>query len=189
MASGSHHSSVPEWARTPTGQPVDPAAASCTILSCGATSHAAGWSRELTELGIEHRIIALRPRDAAEVQRIMTAELRRAVVGWRLMLTGPLAEVLHARALALQAGLLDAEIIVGTTEVDRIPVSCAHCATTTLTRLPSSTRPRARAIRLVTCAGCAESLVVQDHLSPLRGGFLGVTHAPESRLEPAGEPR
>ncbi|MGJ9372386.1 dimethylamine monooxygenase subunit DmmA family protein [Nesterenkonia sp. CF4.4] len=180
MAPVLDHTSVPEWARTPTAQPVDPAAASTTILSFSATALAEGWSRELSDLAIAHRIVALRPGDRAEEQRIMTAELQRAVVGWRLMLAGPLTDVLRTRARALQAGLLGAEIIVGTTEVDRVPVSCAHCATTTLTT--------ARATRLITCAGCAETLVVHDHLSPLRGGFLGVTRAPEPRLEPTGEP-
>lgn len=182
MAPVLDHPSVPLWARTPTEQPVDPAAASCSILTFGEISLGAGWSRDLTELGLEHHIVQLRPGDGAELQRILTALVRRAVVGWRLMLAGPLADVLHARSLALTAGLLDAEILVSTTEVDRIPVSCAHCARTTLVTALTT----GRAARLLTCGGCGENLVIHEHLSPLRAGFLGVKHDAPAWPEAAG---
>lgn len=168
--------SVPDWARVPGAQPVDPAAASCTILSYGARSLAAGWSTELTELGIGHRILALAPGDQAREQRLLLEELQRAVVGWRLMLVGPLADVLRARSRALKAGLLDAEIILSTTEVERIPVFCVHCRALTLARTPATTLAARQSTQLLTCDGCSATLAVEDHLSPLAGGFLGVRH-------------
>ncbi|MCH8571049.1 hypothetical protein LSI54_06710 [Nesterenkonia sp. AY15] len=180
MASVLDHTSIPAWARAPAAQPVDPAAASCTILTYGSSSLAAGWSSELTDLGIEHRIVALATGDSAQEQLIMAEELQRAVVGWRLMIVGPLADVLRARSLALQAGLLGAEIIVSTTDVDRIEVSCAHCAATTLTT--------ARPAQIIACHGCSETLVVHHHLSPLRGSLLGSKHDAEQRLEARREP-
>lgn len=180
MAPVLDHTSIPHWAREPAAEPVDPAAASCTILTYGAMSLAAGWSGELTALDIEHRIVQLAPGDSDQEQRIMTEELERAVVGWRLLVVGPLSDVLRARSLALKAGLLGAEIIVSTTDVDRLPVTCAHCGTTTLTMT--------RVTRLVTCHGCSESLVVHQHLSPLKGSFLGSKHDAEQRSDAREEP-
>lgn len=179
--------SVPAWARVPGAQPVDPAAASCTILSYGVRSLAAGWSSELTDLGIGHRILVLAPGDQAREQRLLTEELQRAVVGWRLMLVGPLADVLRARARALEAGLLAAEIIVSTTEVERIPVVCVHCRALTLATTLATTRATTLAARpttqLLTCDSCSATLAVQDHLSPLAGGFLGVKHDAEQPVD------
>lgn len=192
MAPVLDHASVPEWARVPAAQPVDRTAASCTILTFGTASLAAGWSSELTALGVGHHVIQLASGDLARERQIVAEELQRAVVGWRLMLGGPLADVLRVRSSALRAGLLGAEIVVGTTEVDHLPVSCAHCGATTLTTTPIAAAPD----RLVTCQGCAETLAVQPHLSPMRGSFLGVKHDAEDetehetvqRLEPPGAP-
>ncbi|EXF24779.1 hypothetical protein BG28_03430 [Nesterenkonia sp. AN1] len=183
MAPVSDTTSVPAWARVPGAQPVDPAAACCTILSYGARSLAAGWSSELTDLGIGHRVITLTSGDQAREQGLLTEELQRAVVGWRLMLVGPLADVLRARSRALKAGLLNAEIILSTTEVERIPVVCAHCRAMTLATTLATTLAATRTTQLLTCRGCSETLVVQDHLSPLAGGFLGVKHDAEQPVD------
>lgn len=172
------HTSVPDWALEPMIQPVDAHPAHGTILAYDAAPVAGQWSCTLAALGVEHRTMLLTPfsssatrsrseRDAwlAEERRTLRAEVERAVVGFRLLIAGPLVDVLRARAIALGSGLLDEEIVIGTTSVTVLPVTCAHCGATTVTR--------AAVAHVVTCMGCDLPLIVHHHVSRLRGTFLG----------------
>ncbi|MBE1525133.1 dimethylamine monooxygenase subunit DmmA family protein [Nesterenkonia lutea] len=174
------HTSVPQWALEPLVQPLDPRASRCTILSYAAAPVAARWTDGLDELSIPHRTLELAPREQAspDERRRVDAELRDAVVGWRLLIAGALLDVLGTRSLALGAGLLDAEIIVGTTSVEALPVTCAHCETTMITS--------AAIAEVISCRGCQEELLVHHHVSRRRGSFLGFKNDAEE-WAPEGE--
>lgn len=93
------------------------------------------------------------------------AAFRRRRSGGVWLITGPLADVLRARSLALQEGLLDEEILVATTRTDQLPVMCAHCQQTTLAH--------AGIDDVVGCSFCGEPLLIYYHVSRRRGSFLG----------------
>lgn len=172
------HSSVPVWALEPMAQPFDPCASRCTILSYSGESVAADWRRNLDALSIPYRSIELAPRaqsaaglqdsvaaDGSEERRVLEMMLDGAVVGWRLLIAGALLDVLRARSLALNSGLLDAEIIVGTTSVENIAVTCAHCEAMTVVAATIG--------EVVVCVSCQEHLLIHHHLSRRRASFLG----------------
>lgn len=172
MAPVMEHTSVRPWALKPTIEPIDTNASHCTILSYSADDAARCWAEELTTLGIEHHITELAPwnpsiRDEtlAGEQQIITEELDLARVGWRLLIAGAMVDVLRSRAFALEAGLLDDEVIVGTTSVEFLPVTCAHCHHITVQRTAID--------NVITCSNCHESLLVYHHVSRRQGSFLG----------------
>lgn len=172
------HTSVPPWALEPTAGPgggdlpTDPKAAACTILSYDAEEAVSRWRRQLEEAVIPHETVPLVPcgrqhdcGTLAQEQEVLARCFAGAKVGWRLMVAGPLADVLRARSFALEAGLLDEEILVATTRTDRIPVFCAHCEETTLAEAAIND--------VVDCAACGEPLLIYYHVSRRRGSFLG----------------
>ncbi|TDS87763.1 dimethylamine monooxygenase subunit DmmA family protein [Nesterenkonia aurantiaca] len=188
------HTSIPAWALEPTVQSVDARAAQCTILSYDAARVAGEWGSSLDAQGVRHRVLPFTPagsfaagsqreRDVAlaEERRTLAVEVERAVVGWRLLIAGALADVLRVRALALQSGLMDAEIVIGTTSVKVIPVTCAHCEATTVTQ--------AAAAQVITCGGCQLPLLVHHHVSRLKGAFLGYKNDAEVSVSDSEGPR
>lgn len=180
------HTSVPPWALEATalkssalegsaqGSDLtgDLSAAACTILSYDAGEIASRWGTRLTELGVPHETVPLAPCGAEQDEETLSQEremlarcLGRARVGWRLMIAGPLADVLRARSAALEAGLLDEEILVATTRIDLLPVACAHCEEITLVE--------AKIDDVVDCPSCLEPLLIYHHVSRRLGSFLG----------------
>jgi len=99
---------------------------------------------------------------AAEV---LERQLSAARVGWRLVLVGPEAAVLSARAAAVAGGLLDAEILPVPIDVTTRSVYCAHCHATHLAEVGIG--------QCTTCPTCASELVVYHHVSRLHGAYLG----------------
>lgn len=179
MAPVMEHTSVPPWALEPTARPeqgdelaFDPTATSGTVLSYDAGEVAARWIARLEERAVPYEYLQLVPhsrmRDEhalAEEHEVLARSFREATVGWRLMIAGPLTDVLRVRSLALETGLLDEEILVATTRTDQLPVVCAHCGKITYAEVTIGD--------VVDCAGCGEPLLIYHHVSRRRGGFLG----------------
>lgn len=185
MAPVMEHTSVRPWALKPTIEPVDTNASHCTILSYGAEDVANCWTKELTSLGIENHTIhlaawspSIRNETLTEEQQIVSEEFDHARVGWRLLIAGAVVDVLRSRAFALEAGLLDDEVIEGTTSVELLPVTCAHCHHITVqpTAIDS----------VITCSNCHESLLVYHHVSRRQGSFLGFKVDAEAWEAPDG---
>src|SRR4051812_38501536 len=125
---GAEHTSVPRWpAQVP---PPDPAARSLALLGFGATGERAvrAW-RQQVDAGIP---VWSRTADRAgtDVLAELEQQVAQAVVGWRLLLAGPEADVLAARAVAVRLGVIDAEIRMAVDDATRKRVYCAHCAVT-----------------------------------------------------------
>lgn len=175
------HTSVPPWALEATAlkspdQGSDllraPNVAACTILSYDAGETASRWGSRLNEMGIPHDTVPLVPCGPEQDEQVLAQEremlsdcLERARVGWRLMVAGPLVDVLRARSTALEAGLLDEEVVVATTRIDLLPVVCAHCEEITIVE--------AKIDDVVDCASCREPLLIYYHVSRRLGSFLG----------------
>jgi hypothetical protein len=91
------------------------------------------------------------------------AELAAAVVGWRLLLCGPEADLLVLQAEAARAGAIPAEIQAHVTSKGARRIYCAHCRTIG---------------RDAVCSGCGTVLTVSGHRSPRLAAYLGFTHEP-----------
>ncbi|MGY1743085.1 MULTISPECIES: dimethylamine monooxygenase subunit DmmA family protein [unclassified Blastococcus] len=113
------------------------------------------------------------PRADDAVLDLLTAEVDRARVGWRLMVAGPEVDVLAVRARATALGVLDAEIRAAVTDTRRRRVWCASCGATTETSAPAPGE--------AACAGCGRRLHVHAHLSRRLGAHLGSAADPEER--------
>ncbi|SHN75061.1 dimethylamine monooxygenase subunit DmmA family protein [Cryptosporangium aurantiacum] len=154
------HSSVPRWPRTDPG--VDETGRAYAVLAFGADAErvAARWRERLAVLGRPVRAWS-GERATETVLSDLADQVGAATVGWRLMLAGPQADVLRARAVALAGGAVDAEVTVLVTDDRLRRVWCAHCETTT------------EAADDVVCAGCGRDLVVHAHVSRHRAAYLG----------------
>lgn len=161
--------SVPAWAVAAVAMPVDRAAAHAALITFAPDDGAcAEWRAELGRARIPYEPIDLSGASKADVSRAMGVLVDSATVGFRLMLHGPLAPVLAARAVALEHGLLDDEIVVSTTDVAQIPLYCVHCAAESVVT--------AAIDDVVACLGCGTDLLVHHHVSRRKGSFLGFKH-------------
>lgn len=157
------HTSVPRWPRTDPG--VDRSGRAFAILSFGADAAgvARGWAREVARL--DRPVWTWHGDGADPVLGELADRAGAARVGWRLMLAGPEADVLAARATATAAGLLDPELTLLVTDDRRRRVWCSHCGATTLAEV---------AVDDVTdCAGCGRSLLAYHHVSRRHAIYLG----------------
>ena len=160
---GAEHTSVPRWA--PELPAADPAARAVALVGFGpaAARVVAGWRAQVGAGTEVWSRLAERADDAALAA--LAEQLRAARVGWRLMLAGPEADVLAARAVAVEHGALDAEVRTAVTGAALKRVFCAHCRTTTERDVPVAAE--------VECAGCRRQLHVYAHVSRRRGAYLG----------------
>lgn len=145
---------------------VDPTGRSFAVMAFGprARTVAERWAGRI-EMA-EARLWAWHADHAdAEALRALRAELARARVGWRLMLTGPEADIAPAKAEAIALGAVPAEIRTYVTSGPR-RVYCATCAAVTAGDAPE-----------VTCGRCGRALVVLDHFSARLGAWLGEVRA------------
>ncbi|MEY9838255.1 ribosomal protein S27E [Streptacidiphilus sp. EB103A] len=160
------HTSVPRWEATPPA--VDTDGKSFAVMSFGREG------RETAErwIGDIGATVAAAPcwthhtehTDEA-VLAALREQLRTALVGWRLMLAGPEAEVLPARSEALRHGAVPAEIRIHVTSARRKRVHCPHCQDVTATD---------RAVdESVPCGGCGRELAIYHHVSRRTGTYLG----------------
>lgn len=160
---GAEHTSVPRWAAAVPS--VDPAARSVVLLGLGpgAEGVLAGWRRQVPPA------VPVWSRTAERADTAVLTDLEHhlgtATVGVRLLLAGPEADVLAARAAAVRCGLLDAEIRTAVADADRKRVSCAHCRAVTEAVLPVAAE--------VGCGGCGRRLHVYAHVSRRLGTYLG----------------
>jgi hypothetical protein len=160
---GAEHTSVPRWG-TETPVP-DPAARALLLLGFGSRGCAitTAWAADVPA-GRPVEVLAADVADAA-VLEVLAARISAARIGWRLMLAGPEVDVLAARAVAVRAGVLDAEIRAAVTSTERKQVFCPHCRTTTSTTAPVAGETR--------CDGCGRRLHVYGHVSRRTGAYLG----------------
>ncbi|MFI5952653.1 dimethylamine monooxygenase subunit DmmA family protein [Cryptosporangium sp. NPDC051539] len=122
---------------------------------------AAKWIERLRELG--RPLWAWHgPPGADDGPAALAGQVRGARVGWRLLVAGPEADVLRARAVAIDGGAVPAEVTAVVTDDRWRRVWCPHCGATTPTDGPS-----------VRCSGCGRALVVGHHLSRRRAAYLG----------------
>ena len=160
---GAEHTSVPRW--TDEQPRIDRAARAVALLGFGPAGAArvAEWSAAVPEGVPVWRHVAHQADDG--VLEVLAEHVAAARVGWRLVLTGPEADVLAARAVATRLGVLDAEIHCAVTDTRRKRVFCPHCRTTTATTEPVAGE--------VACDGCARRLLVYAHVSRRAGAYLG----------------
>ena len=117
----------------------------------------------------ELRFVSANPQALARLRSV----LGRSLVGARLILTGPPADVHAAASVAADCGLVDEEMTILCNEVGPRVIFCGHCHTSTTTDLPIGTD--------VHCQGCATTLTFTDHFSRRVGGYLGFSaHAEEA---------
>lgn len=157
--------SVPPWALSTTTPPSDPTGRTYSLVVLGEPGRvvAAQWATELGDRldAVQMHVV----RDLAAARAVLATDLVTARVGWRLMLAGPLAEVMALRADALAGGLADDEITIATTSTEVRPVLCSHCS--------HVAQARAGVGEVVTCGGCGRQLLVYHHVSRRRAAFLG----------------
>ena len=154
---------MPRWTAEPPAP--DPAARAALLLGFGARGAAitTAWAADLPA-GCPVEVLAADEADGS-VLAALVARIAAARVGWRLMLAGPEVDVLAARAEAVRAGVLDAEIRTAVTGTERKRVFCAHCRTTSVTTAPVSGE--------TPCDGCGRRLHVYAHVSRRAGAYLG----------------
>lgn len=157
--------SVPPWALTATTPTCDTSGRTFTIIVFGEAGRvvAAQWMTELgdrTDAATIH-VVA----DGAAAREAFAADLATHRVGWRLLVAGPLVDVMDLRAAALDAGLADDEITIATTATDERTVLCSHCSSLVVARADIGD--------VITCRGCSRDLLVYHHVSRRRAAFLG----------------
>jgi hypothetical protein len=161
--------SVPGWAVASTRPPADLTGRYWTVVGFGdeagtvlklwtdqIAAHRPDATPDVHSFGVDSLDVAV---------EAVTAAIKTAVVGWRLMLAGPAYACLKVRAHALRLGVADAEIVVASTEVDTREVICVHCDNRNAVRVDlEDTSP---------CTGCGRNLFVHYHVSRLTGAHLG----------------
>ena len=94
-------------------------------------------------------------------------------MGVRLVLTGPLADIQAAAAVAAECGLVEEEVTLVGDGSEHRKVFCAHCRTVTMTVEPIGSE--------VECQGCATVLSISNHFSRRIAAYLGfAAHAEEA---------
>jgi hypothetical protein len=154
---------VPVW---PAEVPApDPRAASALVLGLGeeAAEAVSAWCSALEASGARVRVAE--PADVDEALAVLADDLATALVGWRLLVAAPEADLLRIRAAALAGGVLDAEILAHATGVSVRRVLCVHCdAVVQTTAAIGGT---------CTCSGCGRELHVYHHVSRRLAAYLG----------------
>jgi hypothetical protein len=155
---------LPTWPEEAPG--VDATGTAQAVIAVGAAARAVAdrWCAQAAATGAP--VWRHDAGTAADAARALAGQLASARVGWRLLLAGPEADVLALRALALDAGAVDAEVRCHATSTTEKVVRCAHCSAHTRAEVPLG--------GLVTCPGCGRALTVQRHLSRRHGAHLGV---------------
>jgi hypothetical protein len=171
---GIEHTSVPRWQAD--APPFDPRARSATVLALCADAEpvAAAWAAAGGAAGVP---VSSCTGDLEQALRHLDADMAGAVVGWRLLVAGPEAEVLRVRARATELGAVGSEVLAHVTGVPSRRVLCVHCDAVTETDEPVG--------GTVACAGCGHDLHLYHHVSRRLGAYLGFLTDAEER-DPAG---
>ncbi|MGY1820782.1 dimethylamine monooxygenase subunit DmmA family protein [Geodermatophilus sp. SYSU D00079] len=160
---GIEHTSVPRWEAAAPALPGHARSVTLLGLDEAAEQVVTSWEAAAVDAGIDAHV--LRTRGCAEALPWLAARMADAVVGWRLLVAGPEADVLRARARALHLGAVPAEVLTFVTGVPVRRVHCAHCASETETTAPVDAT--------CTCRGCGRTLHVYHHVSRRLGAYLG----------------
>jgi hypothetical protein len=155
------HTSVPR-----PGLPAVPARARQYLaLSFGTEGRAAvdTWLAR-TDPSVPRRRLAAAAADEAALAALAAA-LEGAVVGLRVLLGGPQADVYAARAAAAGLGLIDEELVLLVTSETAKRVHCPHCQGLTATEQPVGAT--------VPCRGCRRQLLIYHHFSRRTASYLG----------------
>lgn len=159
------HTSVPQWSTVPPLVP--PAARQVAVLGLAddpaVDDVVTTWEAAARSTGAE--VTTLRAAGFSAARSWLDAETGRALVGWRLLVAGPEADVLRARARVIDRGAVPAEVLPFVTGIPVRLVHCAHCDTETPTTAPVD--------GTCACAGCGRTLHVYHHVSRRRGAYLG----------------
>lgn len=131
------------------------------------------WLRRLDH-SIQRQHVAFRTGDDAAAAALQ-ARLASAVVGIRVVLAGPEADVYTLRALALRMGAVDEEVFLLVTPDGSRRVHCPHCQSTTVTDRSVG--------EVVVCTGCERSLVIYHHFSRRTATYLGYMVDAEERAK------
>ena len=174
---GSEHTSVPRWDATAPGVPDRARSVAVLGLDDASDDCVSSWAAAAAAAGAQ--VTVLRTRSTDDALAWLTAEMAEAVVGWRLMVAGPEADVLRARARALHLGALPAEVVPFVTGVPVRLVHCAHCSSDTETGAPVD--------GTCTCTGCGRTLHVYHHVSRRRGAYFGYMIDAEEAARPPRE--
>jgi dimethylamine monooxygenase subunit C len=159
---GLDHTSVPRWSGAPPGADRSGRSFAVMSFSDAARAIAQRWQGELADCPVWTWHSAAADDEALAALR---EQLAGAAVGWRLLLAGPEHDVLRARAEAVRAGVLDAEITVSVSSAEYRRVWCAHCGTETGASIPVGAE--------AGCTGCGRSLLVHHHFSRRHATYLG----------------
>ncbi|MFT9256820.1 MAG: dimethylamine monooxygenase subunit DmmA family protein [Acetobacter sp.] len=152
------------WDATP--EAVDVAGTGFVLVGLGpaAAPVIGAWRQGVGDRPCVLEVVATDLADTALCDRLAMA-LANTVVGWRLMLAGPAAEIMGLAAQARRAGMLDVEISLHPLDDSRVRVQCVHCKTLF--------RAMAGPGDIVICPGCGQNLLVHQHFSRRLGALVG----------------
>ncbi|MHC3002924.1 dimethylamine monooxygenase subunit DmmA family protein [Gordonia metallireducens] len=161
------YSSVPVWARPgDLAETTIPTATGSSYLLVGVGDVADALGR--WEAQCPPQATTRIHGDADTAADLLATALAEATVGVRVWIVADTGSALRLRAVAVNAGLEDDEIMVLTTDSDNrteADVFCSHCR--------SVTRARVAIDDVVPCAGCRRDLLVYHHVSRRTGQYLG----------------
>lgn len=163
--------SVPRWGTAVAG--ADPvltdASVRCVLIVTDSTDRDEVVRDLVTRSVPVTRVVVVHQNGAAADE--LGAALADARVGWRFVVVGAEASVGRIRSRIVDAGAIDAEIVVLSTEepdvrsMRRRDVFCGHCHVVTgATTAVDGT---------VDCSGCGSNLTVYYHYSRRHAAFLG----------------
>ncbi|WP_109772626.1 dimethylamine monooxygenase subunit DmmA family protein [Quadrisphaera granulorum] len=179
---------MPTWAIAPEVGTLDQRGRTFSLVVIGdpgsrhlpaARAIAEAWTAQLAARpagAVVHREL---PAEAAVA--VLTADLHRALVGHRILLTGTARDCLAVRAAVLAAGAEDDEVVIGVVDATERTVWCVHCAATTVTTAALEGE--------TSCSGCSRRLVVHPHVSRRTGHHLGYMADAEEQPWSWPEPR
>ncbi|MEU6036729.1 dimethylamine monooxygenase subunit DmmA family protein [Actinomadura sp. NPDC047616] len=158
------HTSVPRWGRDV--PEVDPSGRHFAVIAIGRPARAVGeaWAERIAASGAPCWVCYADEPDEP-LLRAFRERLATAVVGWRLMLAGPEAQIARLRSEAVRAGAVPAEIRMHATETRSRRVYCPHCRSITEADVAVGGR--------VTCHGCGLTLVCDRHFSRRLAAYMG----------------
>jgi dimethylamine monooxygenase subunit C len=144
----------------------DPYGTNFAVVTVGPAARPVGiaWRAELTARGVPLWTLHVE-QYSADVDAGLTGHLATAVVGWRLLISGPQADVARVLATVTAAGAEPGELAAHVTGDAVKRVRCTHCG--------SSREVAAEIGTTVGCDGCGRSLLIYHHFSRNQAAYMG----------------
>lgn len=178
---GIEYTSVPRWHEE--APQIDASARFLTVISVGTNPCPLPepWRHALASADRPVHVLSGSRADE-ELLTLVRRDVETAVVGWRLLLIGPEADVLRLRAEALHCGAVPSEVLAHVTSAQQRTILCVHCDTLTSAQVEIDAT--------VSCSGCARTLQVYHHVSRRLAAYMGFKAnaedtAPERHAESA----